>query len=89
MSKYVKFSKKAFDDYNYFALTDKKTYKKLIKLITEISRTPYEGSGQPEKLRYNFQDFLSRRINKKDRILYQVNDDEILIVSCKGHYLDK
>ena len=54
MSKYVKFTKKAFNEFNSFALTEKKTYKNLINLITEISRTPYNGLGKPEKLKYNF-----------------------------------
>lgn len=52
---FISFSAKALDDYNFWALTDKKTFKKLIKLISEISRTPYEGTGNPEQLKHELQ----------------------------------
>lgn len=82
----VIFNPIAIDHYNKWALFDRKTFVKIIKLVEQIRRTPYEGDGQPEALKGNFLGCWSRRINQKDRIIYKVLDNEIEIFSCKGHY---
>ena len=63
-----------------------KTYQKIIELIQDIDRSPFDGLGKPEPLQHQFTGSWSRRINKKDRLIYQVTDQEIVILSCKGHY---
>ncbi|MEZ4916938.1 MAG: Txe/YoeB family addiction module toxin [Chitinophagales bacterium] len=52
---------------------------------------PCEGIGKPELLKYSLKGFWSRRINKKDRIIYKIEDEKVLVyvVSAKGHYFDK
>ncbi len=60
----ISFHHKAFNDYMDFAYKDKKIFKKLNLLIKEILRTPFEGSGNPEMLKYKKTGFLSRRITK-------------------------
>lgn len=52
----------------------------------DIQRNSYEGLGKPEPLKGNYSKYWSRRIDEKNRIVYKVNDDNILIVACKGHY---
>ena len=64
--------------------------KKIERIIEELSETPYLGIGSPEPLKYRGQsECWSRRINKKDRIIYQVKKETVFIVSAKGHYEDK
>jgi toxin YoeB len=65
--------------------------KKIERIFIELSNTPFTGIGSPEPLKYNLTEFWSRQIDKKNRIIYQVNDEEVtvFIVSAKGHYGDK
>jgi len=68
-----------------------KSLKKIERIIKELSETPYSGIGSPEPLKYNLTECWSRQIDKKNRIIYQVNEDvvTVLVVSAKGHYFDK
>ena len=80
------FSTNAWDDYVSWQTEDKKVLKKINVLIKEIKRTPYEGKGKPEPLKYDLQGFWSRRIDREHRLVYQYTQDEILIYSCRYHY---
>ncbi len=82
----ITFSENAWDDYLYWQKVDKKIVKKINKLIKEIQRTPFEGSGRPEKLRYDLAGYWSRRIDQENRLIYQVDDNQILVYSCRFHY---
>lgn len=88
MSK-ITFSEDAWDEYLYWQMQDKKTLKKVNELLKEIQRTPFSGKGEPEELRGNLSDKWSRRINQKDRLVYEITNDMISIIQCKGHYNDK
>ena len=85
MSKLI-FTEIAWDEYQYWQEQDKKTLKKINKLLKEICRTPYEGEGKPEPLKYKGNNIWSRRINQYDRLVYIVNEGNIEIIQCKGHY---
>jgi toxin YoeB len=65
--------------------------KKIDKLISELKNHPFEGTGQPEPLKHELDGFWSRRINKKDRLIYKVEEHivTVIIVSALGHYLNK
>ncbi len=65
--------------------------RKIEQIFLELSNTPYEGTGNPEPLKYKMSKYWSRRINKKDRIIYRVFEDKVvvLVVSAIGHYGDK
>ena len=67
---------------------DKKTLKRINLLIRDIQRTPFEGIGKPEPLRNQLSGWWSRRIDERDRIVYRVQDDAIVIAACMGHYDD-
>lgn len=82
----VSFDPKAFEEFTKWGETDKKTFKRISKLIKGISRTPFKGEGKPEPLKGARQGYWSRRIDKKNRLVYSVAEKEIRIVSCKGHY---
>jgi toxin YoeB len=60
--------------------------KKINDLIKDIQRTPYAGMGKPEALKYDLAGLWSRRIDREHRLVYQANENEILIYSCKYHY---
>ncbi len=87
MSK-MTFSENAWEEYLYWQETDKKVLRKINKLLKEMQRTPFIGEGKPEPLKRS-PDSWSRRINEKDRLVYEVRDNNIIILQCKGHYADK
>ena len=82
----ITFSRNAWEDYTSWLIEDKGILKKINDLIKEIQRTPYEGKGKPEPLKYDLAGFWSRRIDREHRLVYQVKENEILIFSCKYHY---
>jgi toxin YoeB len=65
--------------------------KKIAIILQELSETPYTGVGKPEALKENLSGFWSRQINTKDRLIYTVNDDLVIVdvISAMGHYSDK
>jgi toxin YoeB len=65
--------------------------RKIERIFNELSNTPYAGIGSPEPLKYNLAEFWSRQIDRKNRIIYQVNEEvvTVFIISVKGHYGDK
>ncbi|WP_053942818.1 Txe/YoeB family addiction module toxin [Kallipyga gabonensis] len=80
----------AWKDYLYWQMQDKKTLKRINRLIKDIERNgPLEGIGQPEALIGKLQGEFSRRINEKDRLVYHIEDGRLYIVHCRGHYDDK
>lgn len=76
----------AWLEYVEWESRDKKTLKKINELIKDISRNgATEGIGHPEKLKYN--DCYSRRIDKANRLVYDIDEEgNLLIASCCGHY---
>jgi len=82
----ITFSKNAWEDYISWQKDDKKITKKINSLIKEIIRTPYEGNGKPEALKFELAGYWSRRIDREHRLVYQIEQDEILIYSCRYHY---
>ncbi|MFC2117327.1 Txe/YoeB family addiction module toxin [Bacteroidota bacterium] len=82
----ITFSKNSWDDYVSWQKNDKKVLKKINQLIKDIQRSPFEGMGNPEPLKYDLSGFWSRKIYLEHRIVYQVFNKEILIYSCKYHY---
>ena len=83
--KYI-FVDESWEDYKYWQKTNMKIVKKINSLLKDISRTPYEGLGKPEALKYKYQGFYSRRIDKEHRLIYRVQGDEIQIAKCRFHY---
>ena len=88
MSK-ITFAEDAWEEYLYWQTQDKKTLKKINTLLKSVQRTPFEGEGKPEELKGEQRGKWSRRINDKDRLVYEVCEDGIVITQCKGHYDDK
>ena len=76
----------AWRDYLYWQTQDKKTLRRINKLITEVKRSPFEGIGKPEPLKENLSGFWSRRIDDTNRLVYAVDEAAITIISCRYHY---
>lgn len=51
-----------------------------------MMRTPFDGKGKPEPLKHQYKGYWSRRINQEHRLVYKATDDEIVVISCEGHY---
>ena len=77
-------SDEAWDDYLYWQTQDKKTLKKINTIIKDIERNGTKGLGKSEPLRYR--PGYSRRIDKKNRIVFDIVDGKLYIASVKGHY---
>ncbi len=82
----ITFSKNSWEDYVAWQREDEKVLKRINQMIKDIQRTPFQGIGNPEPLKYDLSGFWSRRIVREHRLVYQVFDQEILIYSCKYHY---
>lgn len=76
----------AWEDYLYWQSHDKKILKRINQLLKDISRSPFDGIGKPEPLKEDLAGFWSRRIDDEHRIVYAVENDRVLIFSCRGHY---
>lgn len=76
----------AWSDYVYWQTQDKKTLKRINKLITDVKRSPFSGIGKPEALKENLTGFWSRRIDDTNRLVYAVEQQAIVIISCRYHY---
>ena len=82
----LKWSEQGWEDYVYWKQTDKKIIKRINKLIEDINRHPFDGLGNPEPLKYNWSGFWSRRIDQEHRLVYAVENNEILIAQYRYHY---
>ena len=86
MSRMLAWTDDAWDYYLYWQGQDKKTLKRINKLITDAKRSPFEGIGKPEPLKEHLAGFWSRRIDDTNRLVYAVNDAHLTIISCRYHY---
>lgn len=78
-----------WEDYLYWQTEDRKTLRKINTLLKDIERNGNEGIGKPEPLTVDLSGFWSRRINQKDRLIYALEMDQIIIIACRYHYDDK
>jgi toxin YoeB len=86
MSRKLAWTDETWKGYIYWQSQDKKTLKRINRLVNDVMREPFEGIGKPELLRENLSGFWSRRIDDTNRIVYAVDDDFITILSCRYHY---
>lgn len=82
----LEFSQQAWQEYVSWQSEDKKTLKRINKLIDAILREPFEGIGKPEPLKFGLSGVWSRRIDDTNRLVYIVTIDKIQIVQVKYHY---
>jgi len=87
--KKLDFSGNSCSDYLYWQGQDKKTLRRINKLIQDIDRNGYDGIGKPEPLTGNLAGYWSRHIDEKNRLLYRIVDDIIELYELRTHYGDK
>ncbi|MGC4129969.1 MAG: Txe/YoeB family addiction module toxin [Bergeyella sp.] len=70
---------------------NKASIKKIETILVELEDHPTTGTGQPEPLKYELTGKWSRRINQKDRMVYSIDEDTVMVevLSAMGHYSDK
>ena len=84
----LKFTPSAWDDYLWFQQQDRKLLKRINQLLSDASRSPFEGIGKPEALKGDLAGYWSRRINHEHRLVYCVKGSDLIIVACRYHYGD-
>jgi len=84
--KLVRFTQIALDDLKAFKSGNSKLIFKVLELIEDIQKRPFDGLGKPEPLKHDYSGFWSRRINDEHRLIYKVSENEIEIYRCAGHY---
>lgn len=88
----IEFTSDALKDLeNWRQSGNERSMRKITKLLSAILKDYKSGIGQPEQLKHNLSGFWSRRIDKKNRLVYYVFEDEqlITIMSLRGHYSEK
>jgi len=80
------FTKSAYKDYLYWKKHDPKIFERITILCKAIMKDSFLGIGKPEPLKYDFQGCWSRRINRTHRLVYRIEDESCIIISCRFHY---
>ncbi len=88
MARSIRFTPAAWDDYTYWQGQNKKTLKRINALIEAVTREPFTGIGKPEPLLGNLAGYWSRRIDDMHRLVYAVEDADLDVIACRGHYDD-
>jgi toxin YoeB len=80
------FTPHGWEDYTHWQAADRATLKRVNRLIDEIVRDPFEGIGKPEQLRHALAGAWSRRISEEHRLVYLIDDDDVVILQARYHY---
>lgn len=86
MTDVLAWTKEAWADYLYWQKQDKKTLKRINKMIADTQRNPFMGIGKPEPLKENLSGFWSRRIDDTNRLVYVADANTLTVISCRYHY---
>ncbi|ARM31545.1 Txe/YoeB family addiction module toxin [Prosthecochloris sp. HL-130-GSB] len=87
----VSVTRRADKDLRYwFQSGDKPVQRKINRIFRELQEHPATGTGKPEQLKGDLSGYWSRKLNKKDRIVYRIDDSvvTVYILSVRGHYND-
>jgi toxin YoeB len=83
----ISFTDRALADLDFWKKAGNKSVQNKIEhLIQSMIISPFNGHGKPEPLKYDLSGKWSRRINGEHRLVYEVRNDKIIILSLKGHY---
>jgi toxin YoeB len=82
----LRFTESAARDLTHWKETNPKIVARIKALIASIESTPYSGIGKPEALKHDLASFWSRRIDKTHRLVYRIENDQIVVIQCRFHY---
>ncbi len=85
-ARHLEFDQAGFEDLAWWIQHNRKIALRIVKLIKEVQRTPFEGTGKPEPLKHELVGCWSRRIDKEHRLVYDVTAEKIRILACRYHY---
>ncbi len=80
------FAPQGWADYTHWQQTDKVVLRRINRLIDDALRDPTGGIGKPEHLRYSIENAWSRRITDEHRLVYQVLEDDLVVLQARYHY---
>jgi toxin YoeB len=80
------FEPDAQEDLFHWAKVDIKILRKIIDLLEDTQKHPFTGKSKPEPLKHDLKGFWSRRITDEHRVVYQITDEEIIVIQCRFHY---
>ncbi|MBS9535791.1 Txe/YoeB family addiction module toxin [Mycobacterium sp. M1] len=80
------FDPAAWEDFEFWLASDRKTARRIVRLIAEVQRDPFSGIGKPEPLKGELSGYWSRRIDDEHRLVYRADADEVKIVKARYHY---
>lgn len=87
MAYQLDFTVQAIEDIEFHKKSGNKVIlNKLLRLFKELAEHPFTGTGKPESLKYELTGLWSRRINREHRLIYEVSENILFILSAKGHY---
>jgi toxin YoeB len=82
----VHFDPGVWEDFLFWLASDRKTARRIVRIIAEIQRDPFSGIGKPEPLKGELSGYWSRRIDDQHRLVYRADDDEIKVLKARYHY---
>ncbi|MGB3356553.1 MAG: Txe/YoeB family addiction module toxin [Mycobacterium sp.] len=82
----INFDADAWDDFLFWLGSDRKTARRITRLIAEIQRDPFSRIGKPEPLKGELSGYWSRRIDDEHRLVYRADDTEVKILKARYHY---
>lgn len=82
----LEFDLSAVEDLSYWIKKDRRKAEKIMNIVQEIAKDPFNGIGKPEPLKHSLAGCWSRRIDQEHRLVYSVDDQKIRILSCRFHY---
>ncbi len=80
------FDRDFLEDLSHWVATDRKVALKVLTLVEDIRRDPFQGLGKPEPLRHLGPGVWSRRITGEHRLVYRVSDDRLMFAQARYHY---
>lgn len=86
MPRRIVFTDHAWAEYLHWQQTNRKMLRRLNALLATTLREPFQGIGKPEPLRGNWSGAWSRRIDDTHRLVYEVHNDDLVILQCRYHY---
>ena len=85
----VAFQESAWTEYPWWQTQDRKTLRRINLLLKATLRDPRHGEGKPEQLGGDKAGLWSRRIDDRNRLVYRIVGDMVVVAACRGHYDDK
>lgn len=82
----LEFDLQAIEDLRWWVRLDRRVTERILRMAEETLSEPFGGIGKPEPLKHELKGMWSKRIDEQHRMVYQVSDEKIRILSCRGHY---